>query len=139
MATGYIDTFITIAPDCPAKEGIKPLKASSIAGLEYALLSQNPYALTGDELIFAVHLRHKQIGEDAGLDAVRKALFSKPHPCLRTSMLPKRYGWGAHYDQRGRIALYGAETDAYRCFAARKDLQIIPAMRNSKARVSRES
>jgi len=35
------------------------------------------------------------------------ALLSKPHPCLRASMLPKRYGWGVHYDGNGRITLYG--------------------------------
>ena len=134
MATGYVNTFITVAPDCPAAAGTVPDRATSIAGLEYALLTENPYRLTGDDLLFAVHLRHKQIGKDSDLEAVRAAFFSKPHPCLRASMLPKRYGWGVHYDEKGRIALYGVETERYRHLATREHLKIIPAMRNRKAR-----
>lgn len=134
MATGYTDTFITIAPDCPATAGTAPKMAASIAGLEHALLTAMPYRLTGDELLFAVHLRHKGICEDDGaLDAIRTAFFARPHPCLRASMLPKRYGWGVYYDGAGRIALYGAETADYRLFAARGDLKIIPAMRNRRS------
>lgn len=134
MATGYTNTFITIAPDCPITEGIPPANPASIAGLEHALLMETPYGLTGEELIFGVYLRHKGICRGADLDAVRKAVFSKPHPCLRASMLPKRYGWGAHYDEEGRIALYGAETEDYGRFAVCKSLKVIPAMRNGKPR-----
>lgn len=132
MATGYTNTFITIAPDCPVAEGVPPPNAESIAGLEYALLSEAPYRLDGDDLIFAVHLRHKRIGPDADLVVLRGAVFSKPHPCLRASMLPKRYGWGAHYDEEGRIALHGVETADYRRLATRADLAVIPAMRNGR-------
>lgn len=133
MATGYTNTFITIAPDCPIAEGIAPLNPVSIAGLEHALLMAAPYGLTGDELIFAVYLRRKAIGDGVDLDAVRRTVFSKPHPCLRASMLPKRYGWGVHYDGRGRIALYGAETLDYRRFASCMGLKIIAAMRNGRS------
>jgi hypothetical protein len=133
MATGYTNTFITIAPDCPTTVEATPPKATSIAGLEYAILTTMPYRLTGDELLFAVHLRHKGISEDDGdLVAIRAAFFARPHPCLRTSMLPKRYGWGVHYDNASRIALYGVETVEYRLFAAREDLKVIPAMRNRR-------
>ncbi|WP_342481620.1 DUF6157 family protein [Paenibacillus sp. FSL L8-0340] len=34
------------------------------------------------------------------------ALFSKSNPCLRASMLSKRYGWGMHFNDEGKIALY---------------------------------
>jgi hypothetical protein len=134
MATGYTNTFITVAPDCPADVGVAPERPKSVAGLEYSLLAESPYRLTGDDLLLAVHLRHKGIGEDADLDAVRGAFFAKPHPCFRASMLPKRYGWGAHYDDEGRIALYGVETDGYRRLAASEDLKVIPAMRTRKIR-----
>jgi hypothetical protein len=133
MATGYTNTFITIAPDCPTAESVPPANPASIAGLEYALLMESPYGLTGDELIFAVYLRHKKIDRRTNLDVVKAAVFSKPHPCLRASMLPKRYGWGVHYDERGRIALYGAETNEYRRFTACERLKIIPAIRNRKS------
>lgn len=132
MATGYTNAFITVAPDCPGRAGSVPERATSIAGLEHRLLTEKPYCLTGDDLILAVHLRHKGI-KRTDREAFRAALFSKPHPCLRASMLPKRYGWGVHYDDKGRIALYGVESDDYRRFAARKDLQVIPAMRNRRS------
>jgi hypothetical protein len=48
-------------------------------------------------------------------------------------MLPKRYGWGAHFDAKGRIAIYGAQTDDYRRFSTNNSLKVIPAMRNRKS------
>jgi hypothetical protein len=132
MAMGYLNTFIAVAPDCPADAGIVPDRPRSISGLEYLLLTANPYRLTGEELILAVHARHKRI-DDADIEPFRLVLFSRPHPCLRTSMLPKRYGWGAHYDGNGRIALYGVETDGYRHLISQPDIEVIPAMRNRRS------
>lgn len=132
MATGYVNAFITLAPDCPTTAGTVPRQATSIAGLEHALLIEAPYRYTGEGLILAVHRRHKDIG-DADLEAFRAALFAKPHPCMRASMLPKRWGWGVHYDEQGCIALYGAETEEYRRFAAREDLRVMAAVRSRRA------
>jgi hypothetical protein len=131
MAMGYLNTFIVVAPDCPADVGVVPDRPRSIAGLEFMLLTANPYRLTGEELILAVHARHKGVG-DADIEPFKLALFSRPHPCLRASMLPKRYGWGAHYDANGHIALYGVETDDYRHLTSRPDTRVIPAMRNRR-------
>jgi len=131
MAMGYLNTFVAVAPDCPADVGIAPVRATSIAGLEYMLLTANPYRLTGEDLILAVHARHKGIA-DADIEPFKATLFSKPHPCLRTSMLPKRYGWGAHYDANGRIALYGIETADYRRLTSQPGIEVIPAMRNRR-------
>jgi hypothetical protein len=131
MAMGYLNTFVAVALDCPVGEGTVPGKPMSIAGLEHAVLTADPYRLTGEELILAVHARHKGVA-DSDIAAFRAALFAKPHPCLRASMLPKRYGWGAHYDAKGRIALYGVETDEYRRLTSRVDIAVIPAMRNRK-------
>lgn len=131
MAMGYLNTFITIAPDCPAEAGIVPDRPSSIAGLEHMLLSADPYRLTGEELILAVHARHKGVA-DSDIESFKLALFSKPHPCLRASMLPKRYGWGAHYDGNGRIALYGVGTDDYCRLISLRDIKVIPAMRSRR-------
>src|SRR5579871_1095656 len=113
MAMGYVNTFVAVAPDCPVDAGTIPDRSGSIAGLEYMLLAANPYRLTGEDLILAVHARNKEVA-DRDIECFKLALFSKPHPCLRASMLTKRYGWGAHYDAEGRIALYGMETDDYR-------------------------
>jgi hypothetical protein len=131
MAMGYFNSFVTVAPDCPADAGITPHQPRSIAGLEYMLLTANPYRLTGEDLILAVHAQHKGIA-DADIAAFKMSLFSRPHPCLRASMLPKRFGWGAHYDVEGRIALYGVETEAYRQLTSTPDIKVIPAMRNQR-------
>lgn len=132
MAMGYLNTFVAVAPDCPVDIGIVPDRPMSIAGLEYMLLIANPYRLTGEDLILAVHARHKGIA-DAEIEPFKVALFSRPHPCLRASMLPKRYGWGAHYDANGRIALYGAETDDYRRLTSCPDIKVVLAMRSRKS------
>jgi hypothetical protein len=46
--------------------------------------------------------------------------------------LPKRYGWGAHYDADGRIALYGVETEDYRRLTSQSGTKVVPAMRNRR-------
>lgn len=132
MATGYLNVFVAVAPDCPADVGIALDRPASIAGIEYMLLTANPYRLTGEDLILAVHVRHKAVS-DADMETFKLAFFSRPHPCLRTSMLPKRYGWGAHYDANGHIALYGVETDGYRRLTSQSDIKVIPAMRNRRS------
>ncbi|MBD0321744.1 MAG: hypothetical protein ICV87_15515, partial [Gemmatimonadetes bacterium] len=122
----YVDTFILVAEDCPVRTGVVPTargrkgeegKTKTIPVLQYELLSQRPYGFTHESLLFAVHVRHKGISEDELAtrgDGIRAELFGKPHPWLRASPLPKRYGWGVHYDAQGRIALYGMEAEAYR-------------------------
>ncbi len=135
MAMGYVNTFVAVAPDCPADAGAVPDRPDSIAGLEYILLTANPYRFTGEDLILAVQARHKGIAV-SDMTRFKIALFSKPHPCLRASMLPKRYGWGAHYDADGRIALYGVETDDYRRLMSQPDIKIVTAMRNRAKRAT---
>lgn len=126
MPTGYRNAFITAAPDCPVAVGTVPRQALSIAGLEHALLIDRPYHYTARDLVLDVHRRHKNVGESE-LDAFRAFLFARSHPCMRLSMLTKRWGWGVHYDEQGRMALYGAETPEYRRFASRSDLRVMAA------------
>src|SRR3712207_4880575 len=96
----YRDMFIQVAPACPATTGVIPLARGNRAPatlIEYELLSGEPYTYTQDDLIVAVHVRLKGIPADelaARGAAIRAALFAKPHPCMRASPLPKRYGWG---------------------------------------------
>jgi hypothetical protein len=69
----------------------------------------------------------------AELPAARAAFFSKGQPCLRSSPLAKRYGFGIHHDAEGRVALYGMETPEYRKLAGDKKLKVVKAMRSKKA------
>jgi hypothetical protein len=135
------DTFVLIAPDCPASAGTAPATkgpAPTIAVVQYELLTANPYTLTLEELIFATHVRRAGLSAEeakARATEIRSVLFAKPHPCMRASPLPKRHGWGVHHDAEGRIAIYGAETDVYRRFAGGsvEGVAVVAAMRTKRA------
>jgi hypothetical protein len=53
---------------------------------------------------------------------------------MRASALPKKYGWGAHYDGQGRIALYAMESEAYRQFADGQvsGVKVVAALRSKR-------
>src|SRR4051812_38472788 len=56
-STNQNDIFIALAPDCPANEAEIPAKPESVAGLQYAMLHDQPYRLTSDDLLFAIYAR----------------------------------------------------------------------------------
>lgn len=133
-----VNQFIEIAPDCPTKAAIIPEDKGgkkSIAAIEYQLLSRNPYGYTLEELKFATYVQHKQL-PPAELKAHRKQLwdeyFAKPCACMRASPLTKKYGWGAHYDERGKIAIYAVESREYRRFVKDKNIKKYAAMRSKR-------
>lgn len=134
-----VNQFIEIAPDCPAKVAIVPRDKGgrrSIAAIEYELLSGKPYGYTLEELKFATHVRHKQI-PPAEVKAHRRRLwdeyFAKPCACMRASPLTKQYGWGAHYDERGKIAIYPVESREYQRLVNDKSVKKFFAMRSKRA------
>jgi hypothetical protein len=134
------NTFVLVADDCPAAAGEVPPDRGgepTVAGLQYQLLAAQPYRLTLEDLIFEVHVRRLGLSAADVLKrgaAIRAELFAKSHPCLRASPLTKRYGWGAHHDAAGRIALYGVETTDYRRLAAGgPGLAVVKAMRSRRA------
>lgn len=130
-STNYTGTFITASPDCPVAAGTVPPKPDSVAGLQYALLHDNPYKMTSDDLLFEVHARRKGIAEPDRA-AARAEMFARPLACLRASPLVKSYGWGLHHDEHGRVALYGIESGDYRRFAAGGDATVRPGMRSKR-------
>jgi hypothetical protein len=140
MEWNYYNTFITVSKDCPAERGLIPPEKKNgrtKPEIEYDLLSNRPYTYTQEELLFQTHVLHKGISEEELSergDEIRAAFFRKPMPCLRASMLPKKYGWGFHFDVEGRIALVARESAVYDGFTngEQGELRVIPAMRNSK-------
>jgi hypothetical protein len=140
MEWNYYNAFITVSGDCPAEIGVIPpekKKGRTKPEIEYELLSNHPYTYTQEEILFQTHVLHKEISEAELLargDEIRAAFFQKPMPCLRASMLPKKYGWGLHFDTEGRVALVARESADYDGFASGEQggLRVIPAMRNSK-------
>ena len=134
------DTFVLVAPDCPATAPEPPPAKGAVptvAAIQYDLLTARPYALTLEDLIFETHVR--RAGNPAGeavarAGEIRSELFAKPHPCMRASPLPKRYGWGVHHDADGRIALCGVGTAEYRRFASGGGgVTVVTAMRSKRA------
>lgn len=134
------DTFVLVAPDCPASAAIVPRARASgptVAALQHELLTARPYALTLEDLMLAVHVRREGLTPAAAAARaaeIRAQLLGKPYPCMRASPLPKTYGWGVHHDGEGRIALYGVESEEYARFAAGgPGLRLVTAMRNKRA------
>ncbi len=136
----YTDTFIEVADDCPAMTGIVPEPRDgkpTIAVLEYELLANRPYRLTNDELLLIVHVTRLGLSPaelKARGEEIRAELFSKAHPCMRASPLPKRYGWGVHYDEAGRLAIHARGSHAYEALSsgARKAGTVLKAMRSAR-------
>jgi hypothetical protein len=134
-----IDQFIEIAPDSPTQQSIVPQEKNgkpTIATIEYELLSNKPYAYTLAELKFATHLKHKQIPAaelKANDKQLRDEFFAKSYACMRASPLTKQYGWGAHYDEKGGIAIYPAEGREYLRFVKDRNIKKSPAMRSKRA------
>lgn len=135
----YYETFIQVAPDCPVQAAVIPgMKGQnkSVPVLEYALLSNQPYFYTQEEVLFAVHVQRAGIapGElKSRHDGLWNEFFAKPRACLRASALPKKYGWGIHFDAQGKTAIYPVESAAYRRFADSQNITQLLAMRSKRA------
>ncbi|TYR32964.1 hypothetical protein FXV77_18170 [Sphingobacterium phlebotomi] len=132
--TNYIDTFITVADDTKAASGtIPPSRGDkkTIAEMQYELLAQNPYKFSSDDVLFQVFADRNDLTE-AEYEQARKHFFSKGQPCFRASPLTKTYGFGVHYDNQGKMAIYGMETQDYEKFVADKQLKHVKAMKSSK-------
>lgn len=133
--TNYFNTLIEVAEDCPRVTGeVPPMRGGkkSVANLQFELLAEHPYELTSDDVIFTVFAIRKGIAEP-DLEEAREHFFAKGQPCLRASPLTKRYGWGVHSNDEGKIALVGVETPEYQRLVADASVTKIKAMRSRRA------
>lgn len=133
----YTNTFIRVADDCPtAASEVPPARAQpSVAELQHRVLSKHPYELTEEQLYVRVHGLRKGLGEQEiseRYDALHAEVFAKPQACLRASPLTKRYGYGAHYDAEGRIALHPREDQSYARLSDDQALKQLLAMRSAR-------
>ncbi|WP_169085850.1 DUF6157 family protein [Paenibacillus sp. PL91] len=140
MDLNYYNTFITVSSDCPVEIGtVPPDKKSGRTkpSLEYELAANQPYRYTQEELLYEVHIRHKGLAAEepeARGGEHWDEFFSKPMACLRASMLPKKYGWGIHFNEAGKLALVPKESAEYHQFAegGRDNVKVLKGMRSSK-------
>ena len=133
--TNYHNTFIEIAEDCPVTTAqIPPDNAGekTIAGLQYEIIKKNPYKHTSDDVLFSVYATRNEITPKE-LAKERENFFSKGQACFRSSPLGKRYGWGVHSNEEGKVAIYGMDTAEYKKMMSDKKLKVVNAMRSKRA------
>ena len=125
-STNYFNTFIEAAEDCPAlKAEVPPQKEPKTAAqIEYEIIAGNLYQYTSDDVLYESN------GNRRGIS--REDFFSKGQPCFRSSALTKRYGWGVHSDEEGKVALYAVESDDYKRLSSDENVKCVKAMRSSK-------
>lgn len=133
--TNYYNTFIHVAEDCPVQQGEEPPMRGgkkTAARIQYEMISENPYDYTSDDVIFEVFALKNNIPEKNRAEE-REKFFSKGQPCMRASALTKRYGWGVHSNDDGKIAIYAAGTQEYEKLKNKQNLRILPAMRSRRS------
>ncbi|MEM8863402.1 MAG: DUF6157 family protein [Chloroflexota bacterium] len=134
----YQDTLITVAPDTTAETASEPTtkRAKTPAHIfQHQLLIQDPYTLDHHELTFEVYVRQKEIPStelESDRDQLWEAFHSKGQPCMRASSLTKKFGWGAHYNSAGKIALIPMESAEYQNLLNDESVKKIPAMKSRR-------
>ena len=131
--TNYSSTFIEVADDCKAQAGTAPPEKTerTIARIHYDLIAGDPYGYTSDDVVFAAFAEKHGIGADS-LDEKRGEFFSKGQPCLRSSPLGKTYGWGFHFDEESRVAIFGKGSPEYAKHRADPSLAHLKAMKSRR-------
>lgn len=130
--TNYFNTFIEISEDCPVFGSEIPKEKAgnkSVALLQFEMISHNPYQFTSDEVLFHIHALRNNLSPN---DENREIFFSKGQPCFRASPLTKRYGWGIHFDEEGKMALYNLDAPEYQKLKQDVVLTHLKAMRNKR-------
>lgn len=132
--TNYENTFIEVAEDCPAVSGEIPRQkgeTKTIATIAFDMIRNHPYKYSSDDVLFQVFADKNDLTRSE-YDEAREKFFSKGQACLRASPLTKRYGWGIHNNEKGKVALYGMETEEYQKLSKDQNLKIVKAMRTSR-------
>ncbi len=137
-STNYFNTFIEVAEDCSAEQGeMPPIKGEkrTVANLQFEMLWENPYQYTSDDIFFSVFVVRKEIPKNE-MEEARAHFFSKGQPCFRASPLTKKYGWGVHSNEEGKVAIFGRETKMYKEFIANQGIDKKKAMRSKRVKKS---
>ena len=125
--TNYRNAFIAVAEDCPVVSAEAPpaKQPPSIAQITYEMIIDHPYEFTSDDVVYAAN------GKRNGL--TREAFFSRPQPCLRSSPLTKRYGWGIHSNSEGKVALVPMGSEEYIRLENDSGLRQLKGMRSKRS------
>ena len=135
FTTNYFNTFIEVAEDAHRTAGTMPepgKKGKTIAAMQFEMVARHPYGYTSDEVLFQVFADRNDLTEPE-YEHAKAAFFSKGQPCFRASPLPKSYGFGVHFNEAGKMAIYGVESEKYRSLVADPTVTKLKAMRSSRA------
>jgi hypothetical protein len=136
--TNLSNTLIGVAEDCPASSGQIPAERSgkpTVAVLQYAMIKNAPYKYTSDDVVFATSAAGRALGvgvSQAERQEAREQFFSRGQACLRASALGKKFGWGVHSDEQGRVAIFAVDSPKYRQLAADPRIRQVKAMRSKR-------
>lgn len=86
----------------------------TVTQLQFDMVDRNPYQYTSDDVLFATQAIRNSFSPDDQLE--RENFFSKGRTCFRASALPKTHGWGIHFNEDGKMALYAINFGKYQSF-----------------------
>lgn len=131
--TNYFNTLIEPAEDCPVSQAQIPpeKKEKTLANLQYEMISQYPYRFSSDDIVFECFALKNDITENEK-ETARTRFFSKGQPCLRSSPLAKRYGFGIHHNPEGKVALFPLESEDYQQLLKDDSVHKVRAMRSKR-------
>lgn len=131
--TNYYNTFIEVAEDCPVEAAEIPPERKRITSVrtQYEMITKHPYEFTSDDVLFSIFAEKNGVSQNR-IAVERKKYFSKGRACLRSSALGKRYGWGIHFDENGKMELYGVDSEEYKKLVGNSNIDHLKAMRSSR-------
>lgn len=131
--TNYTNTFIETADDCPVSNAEIPpeKKVKTLAKLQYEQIVKEPYRYSSDDIVFECYAVKNDIS-DSEKPQARIDFFSKGQPCLRSSPLAKRYGFGIHHNEDSKVAIFPVESNEYEKFLHDNTIKKVKAMRSKK-------
>ncbi|CAH0231352.1 hypothetical protein SRABI80_02525 [Peribacillus frigoritolerans] len=130
----YKNTLITISEDSKVSSGKVPViknEKPTIAYIEHDLINNNPYKFTQEDVQFKTYLIKNQMEAENAAE-LREQFFSKSKACFRASPLVKNYGWGIHYNNQGKIAIYDVNSEMYNQLLKQDDITKLKGMRSKR-------
>lgn len=130
----YKNTLITISEDSKVSSAKVPVirnEKPTIAYIEYNLINNNPYKFTQEDVQFKTYLIKNQM-EAENANGTSRTVLSKSKACFRASPLVKNYGWGIHYNNQGKIAIYDVNSEMYNQLLKQDDITKLKGMRSKR-------
>ncbi|MFY0804666.1 DUF6157 family protein [Peribacillus frigoritolerans] len=130
----YKNTLITISEDSKVSSAKVPVirnEKPTIAYIEHDLINNNPYKFTQEDVQFKTYLIKNQM-ESKNAAQLREQFFSKSKACFRASPLVKNYGWGIHYNNQGKVAIYDVNSEMYNQLLKQDDITKLKGMRSKR-------